>query len=213
MMASFIEGPLWYFSLAVFVIGVVWQLLAILLTPRKADLSKARAPSAGPALKTLFGRFLPRREMGRQITFQVIAGYLFHVGLLALIFFAAPHVVFFEQELLGFGWPAMPRWAFILSAQAAFLGLIMLWLRRMVDPVSRLISTRGDHVGSGLTFVVMLTGCFALLEGSDFLRLLHRFTVELWLLYFPFSSLMHTFTFVPSRLFTGAWFGRRGIDA
>ena len=36
---------------------------------------------------------------------------------------------------------------------------------------------------------------------------------ELWLLYFPFSSLMHSFTFVPSRLFTGAWFARRGIDA
>jgi hypothetical protein len=76
-----------------------------------------------------------------------------------------------------------------------------------------LISTLDDHVSAILTFVVMLTGCLALLKGFTELRLLHRFTVELWLLYFPFSSLMHTFTFVPSRAFTGAWFGRRGIDA
>ena len=89
----------------------------------------------------------------------------------------------------------------------------LLWLRRLTHPVSRLISTLDDHVAAILTFIVMLTGCFALLEGSEFLRLLHRFTVELWLIYFPFSALMHTFTFIPSRIFTGAWFGRRGIDA
>jgi len=45
------------------------------------------------------------------------------------------------------------------------------------------------------------------------LNLLHFFTVELLMIYFPFSSLMHAFTFIPSRAFTGAWFGRRGIDA
>ena len=107
----------------------------------------------------------------------------------------------------------MPHWGFILAAQAAFLGLIILWLRRMVNPVTRLISTWDDHIAAILTFVVMLTGCLALLEGFSGLRLLHRFSVELWLIYFPFSALMHTFTFVPSRAFTGAWFGRRGIDA
>ena len=100
-----------------------------------------------------------------------------------------------------------------MASQAAFLGLIILWVRRMTNPVSRLISTLDDHIVAILTFVVMLTGCLALLEGFNALRLLHRFTVELWLIYFPFSALMHTFTFIPSRAFTGAWFGRRGIDA
>ena len=35
-------------------------------------------------------------------------------------------------------------------------------------------------------------------------------TVEAWLLYFPFSRLMHTFTFVFSRSYTGQVYGRRG---
>jgi nitrate reductase gamma subunit len=122
-------------------------------------------------------------------------------------------VLFLEENLLGFGWTPMPHWAFIMASQAAFLGLIILWVRRMTNPVSRLISTLDDHIVAILTFVVMLTGCLALLEGFTALRLLHRFTVELWLIYFPFSALMHTFTFIPSRAFTGAWFGRRGIDA
>lgn len=212
-MAQFIDGPLWYFSLAVFAIGVVWRLSSIIFTSRKQDLSRARAAAGPAAVRTVFSRFIPHREISSQIRIQVVAGYLFHLGLFALLFFAAPHVLFIEQHLLGFGWTPMPHWAFIVSAQLAFFGLIVLWLRRMVHPVTRLISTRDDHVAAILTFIVMLTGCFALLEGSEALRLLHRFTVELWLIYFPFSALMHTFTFIPSRAFTGAWFGRRGIDA
>jgi nitrate reductase gamma subunit len=213
MIEYLIDGPLWYFSLAVFVIGVVWQLVSIIFSSRKQDLSVARGSASSGAIKTVFSRFVPHKEISSQITIQVVAGYLFHLGLFALLFFAAPHVIFLEENLLGFGWTPMPHWAFILSAQAAFLGLIFLWLRRMVNPVSRLISTLDDHIAAILTFVVMLTGCFALLEGSTGLRLLHRFTVELWLIYFPFSALMHTFTFIPSRAFTGGWFGRRGIDA
>jgi nitrate reductase gamma subunit len=213
MIEYLIDGPLWYFSLAVFAIGVVWQLVSIVLASRKQDLSVARGSAGSSAVKTVFSRFVPHKEMTSKIGIQFVAGYLFHLGLFALLFFAAPHVVFLEQNLLGFGWTPLPHWAFIISAQAAFLGLIILWVRRMVNPVSRLISTMDDHVAAILTFVVMLTGCFALLEGSTGLRLLHRFSVELWLIYFPFSTLMHTFTFIPSRAFTGAWFGRRGIDA
>ncbi len=213
MIEYLIDGPLWYFSLTVFAIGVGWQLLAILLRKRPRDLSVARGSAAPGALRTVFSRFWPHREIASQVSLPLIAGYLIHIGLFALLFFAAPHVVFLEENLLGFGWTPMPHWAFIVSSQAAFLGLILLWLRRIMNPVSRLLSTRDDHVAAILTFIVMLTGCFALLEGATALRLLHRFTVELWLIYFPFSALMHTFTFIPSRALTGAWFGRRGVDA
>ncbi len=213
MIAYLVDGPLWYFSLLVFSLGVAWRLGRILFARRRADFSVARASAASGAWKTLFSRFLPHREIAPQIRLQVIAGYLFHLGLFALLLFAAPHVAFLESEWLGFGWTPMPHWAFIVAAQLAFFGLIVLWLRRLLNPVSRLISTFDDHAAAILTFVAMLTGCLALLQGFEALRLLHRFSVELWLLYFPFSSLMHAFTFVPSRAFTGAWFGRRGVDA
>ena len=57
----------------------------------------------------------------------------------------------------------------------------------------------------------MLTGCFALGETSAGLRALHMGLVNLWLIYFPFSRLMHAFTFALSRGYTGAIYGRRGI--
>ena len=213
MIEYLIDGPLWYFSLAVFCIGVLWQLARIVFAAGKTDLSVARGSATSGALRNVFSRFVPHHEIAPRIWLPVIAGYLFHLGLFALLFFAAPHVLFLEENLLGFGWAPMPHWAFIVASQFAFFGLIILWLRRMLSSVSRLISTLDDHVAAILTFVVMLTGCLALLKGFSELRLLHRFTVELLLIYFPFSCLMHTFTFIPSRAFTGAWFGRRGIDA
>jgi len=213
MIQYLIDGPLWYFSLAVFCIGVLWQMARILFAAGKTDLSVARGSAGIGALRNVFSRFIPHHEIAPRIRVQVIAGYMFHLGLFALLFFAAPHVLFLEQNLLGFGWTPMLHWAFIVASQFAFFGLLILWLRRMLNSVSRLISTLDDHVAAILTFVVMLTGCLALLKGFTELRLLHRFTVELLLIYFPFSCLMHTFTFIPSRAFTGAWFGRRGIDA
>lgn len=210
-MANFIDGPLWVFSLTVFVVGVVINLVRILLTSGKKDYSAARGPSAYGAITTLVSRFGPYRYNVSRVPLQIFAGYAFHLGLFALIFFAAPHVAFFENEMTGFGWVALPHWAFIVAAQFAFMGLLMLWLFRITSPVSKLISGADDHIASILVFVVMLTGCLALLESHTELRLLHRFSVELFLIYFPFSRLMHAFTFVPSRLFTGAWFARRGI--
>lgn len=212
-MATFIDGALWNFALAVFVIGVSVNLIAIVFGKRKADFSVPRDSAASGAFRTLFSRFVPDRHMFPRIATQVVAGYMFHIGLFILLFFAAPHVSFFEENILGFGWTTAPHWLFIVASQFAFLGLIMLWLHRMTNSVSRLISKLDDHIAAILTFLVMLSGCLALLESFEVLRLTHRFLVELLLIYFPFSRLMHAFTFVPSRLFTGAWFGRRGIGS
>jgi len=162
---------------------------------------------------TSLRRFVPRHEMSPRIRLHVVAGYMFHLGLFALLLFAAPHVLFLQENLLGFGWTPMPYWAFILASQIAFAGLLLLWLHRLLNPVTRLISDADDHVAAVLTFVVMLTGCLALMEAFTGLRVLHRFTVELLMIYFPFSRLMHAFTFIPSRAYTGALFGRRGVDA
>ncbi|MGB5406685.1 MAG: hypothetical protein WBN08_07805 [Thiogranum sp.] len=213
MITAFIEGPLWYFALAVFLIGVAWRLFAIARIGSKPDLSVPRRSAAVSGFMTSLRRFLPRREMGSRIRLHVLAGYMFHLGLFALLLFAAPHVLFLQEHLLGFGWTPMPYWAFIVTSQIAFAGLILLWLHRVLNPVTRLISDADDHVAAVLTFVVMLTGCLALMEAFTGLRVLHRFTVELLMIYFPFSRLMHAFTFIPSRAYTGALFGRRGVDA
>ncbi len=210
MIGDFIDGPLWYFSLAVFVLGVTWRLVSLWRLGSHSEFSKPREKSGG-GLQTLTRHFFPRSEVFGQTKTQVLGGYAFHLGLFALLFWGGPHIEFYEERLFGFGWTALPDWAFILACEIAFAGLIVVWLHRALHPVTRAISDRGDHAASILVFLVMLTGCLALGRTHESLRLIHLFMSEMLLIYFPFSMLMHTFTFAFSRWHMGEHYGRRGV--
>lgn len=207
---GFVEGPLWYAAATVFTAGALWRIGALLVLPARRDLSEPRASAAAGAVRAILQHTLPRRTFFRRTAYHVVAGYLFHLGLFALLLFGAPHVAFIKKHILGFGWEPLPRWAFIVTAEAAFAGLLLLWLKRLLDPVLRQLSDADDHAGLWLTGVVMLTGCFALQE-TDAMRILHLLSVEAWLIYFPFSRLMHAVLFLFSRGYTGAAYGRRGV--
>jgi len=213
MFLEFVEGPLWYFSATVFVVGVLLRLVDVFRQPSKKDLAQARRSGVPGAMRAIVTRSWTAEGFSRGATFHLVAGYMFHIGLFVLLLFAAPHVKFIEERILGFGWTPAPYWVFIVASQFAFAGLILLWLRRLMHPVMRKISTLDDHAAAILTFVVMLTGCLALLQSHDSLRAIHMLTVCLLLLYFPFSRLMHAFTFMVSRSYTGAAMARKGVNA
>lgn len=208
---AFIDGPLWYLASFVFLLGGAWRIIGILRLKQPKDLSVPRASPLLGAVRGIFLHFVPHGGFFARTWYHWVAGYLFHLGLFALLLFAAPHVDFIERRLLGVGWPALPRWGFIVAAEAAFAGLVLLYVRRLTDPVMRQISDADDHAGSWLTFLAMLTGCLALEQAHESLRALHLLTVEALMIYFPFSRLMHAATFAFSRAWTGAAYGRRGV--
>lgn len=209
---NFVEGPLYYFAATIFVVAALWRIIGIIRIGRKKDISPPKGSAAAGFIKGNFRHFLPRGIFAKRTMVHILGGYGFHLGLFLLVFFGAYHIEFLDQRILGFSWPAMPRWAFLLVSGIAFAGLIVLWVRRISDPVMRLISDRDDHIGSWLTFLVMLSGCFALEQAHDSLRATHMLLVDIWLIYFPFSRLMHAFTVVLSRGNSGATYGRKGMN-
>ena len=213
MFLEFVEGPLWYLAVVIFVAGVVLRMIDVLISGVKTDLSIPRRDGTSGALRTIVTRSWTATGFTKGATFHLFAGYMFHVGLFILLLWAAPHVEFIEERILGFGWAPAPHWLFIIAADLALAGLILLWLRRVMHPVMRQISTLDDHIAAILTFVVMFTGCMALFKHHDSLRAIHMLTVEMLMIYFPFSRLMHAFTFVISRSYTGAAMARKCVDA
>ena len=209
---QFVEGPLFYFAAGVFVLGVAWRLVGLLRIGSKPDLAPARGSAAAGFVKGNLRHFVPRGIFARRTWMHLLAGYAFHLGLFVLVFFGAFHIEFIDQRLIGLSWPALPRWGFIIVADIAFAGLIVLWVRRISDPVMRQITRPEDHVSTILTFLVMFTGLMALQQSHDVLRAIHMGFVDIWLIYFPFSRLMHAFSFVLSRGATGAVYGRKGMN-
>ena len=98
MIGEFIDGPLWWFSASFFLIGVAWRIGSILVRGAKKDLSVARQSGLPGAVGTVFRRFLPHPEMVRRTRLHLIAGYMFHIGLIALLFWAAPHMEFLRDN-------------------------------------------------------------------------------------------------------------------
>jgi nitrate reductase gamma subunit len=213
MFLDFVEGPLWYAAVVIFLVGIAIRFYEILARGVKPDLATPRTEGTAGALRTIVTRSWSAKGFSSGAVFHLIAGYMFHIGLFVLLIFAAPHVIFIEERILGFGWAPAPHWLFIVATDLAFAGLVLLWLRRLMHPVMRQISTFDDHAAAILTFVVMFTGCMALLLSHDSLRAIHMLTVCLLMIYFPFSRLMHAFTFVLSRGYTGAAMGRKGVQA
>jgi nitrate reductase gamma subunit len=205
---------LWYFAVAVFVAGTCWRLAGALLLGRRQLDDVPRGSGAIGAARSIAAYMLPRGAFirNRSVQFVIVTGMAFHLALFGLVFFGEPHVAFIEERILGVGWKTMPTWAFVVVAEIAFGSLLALWIRRGTDPVTRTISRRDDHVAAGMTMAVIVTGCAALGEDPA-LRALHMLSVDLWLIYFPFGSLFHAFTWIFSRGFTGALLGRRGIRA
>jgi len=208
---DFVEGPMFYAAAAIFVTAGLWRIIGILRIGKKPDLAPARGSATAGWWKGNLRHFFPRGLFAERTWMHILGGYGFHLGLFVLLFFAAPHIAFIER-FTGLSWPALPRWGFIIAAEIAFAGLIVLWVRRFSDPVMRQISDWDDHIGTWLTFLVMLTGCLALQESVVALRATHMLFVNIWLIYFPFSRLMHAFTVFLSRGATGASYGRKGMN-
>ena len=207
-----VEGPLFLIAAAIFLLGVLWRLFGIIRIGRKKDISPPKGSAAKGFVVGNLRHFFPRGIFAKRTMVHIVGGYGFHIGLFVVVFFFTPHIKFLDERILGFSWQGLPHWGFIIAAEITFAGLIMLWVRRISDPVMRLISDRDDHISTGLTFLVLLTGCLALQESHDALRATHMAFVNTWLIYFPFSRLMHAFTFVLSRGHSGATYGRKGIN-
>jgi nitrate reductase gamma subunit len=213
---DFARGPALQWSLLIFVVGVTWRLLAILLLARRRDHSTPRR-TASPwgGVRTVFTRMWPHRDFFAATSFQLLMGYVFHIGLAITVLAFVPHVRFLEG-LTGLSWPGLPPNVVALAAGAATLALLVLLGRRFTHPVLRAISDWDDYLSSLITLALLVTGLMAYLHiGPRYETMLaiHILSLDLLLIWFPFGKLMHAFFFIPARIIEGAAFERKGVRA
>ncbi|QEP44219.1 hypothetical protein D5085_14470 [Ectothiorhodospiraceae bacterium BW-2] len=207
------RGPGFEWAVLIFIAGVIIRIIEIVVLSRKTDLAPARPISHGSGVKTIWSRFSSMPALNSQTAITYGAGYLFHIGLLATIFFAMPHIEIF-RHLFGFGWPALPTMVIDILTVLALVSMIVLLIDRIHNPVKRMLSTLGDYVAWVVTFLPLLTGYLAyhhmLLPYPQMLTL-HILSAELLLVLLPFTKLAHAFTIFIARWYTGDNFGRKGV--
>jgi nitrate reductase gamma subunit len=218
---EFARGPALWFSLLVFVAGSAWRIIAIFRLGPEPDLSEPRSTQrfAG-AMRGIFARMIQRKEFRRSGKLGALNGYLYHLGLAAIVFGYLPHVLFVER-LTGVAWPPLPEWLVYLAVGPAVIGLLVVLLERLTDPVLRLLSGFDDWFSWFVVFLPLITGMAAVGGWSAHSApggaplypvplAIHLLSVELLFLWLPFGKLAHAFLVFISRGITGAALTRKG---
>jgi nitrate reductase gamma subunit len=210
---EFVRGPGLQFAAAVFVLGMVYRVLHLLLLGRKANLAAPRGSEWRGGLRTMWHRSLPSIGLTSRGYFIVIAGYVFHLGFLVTLLFLSQHIDLL-RTVFKFAWPALPPGLITITAILTIAAMIALLVHRYTDPVKRLISDYQDYLIWTLTILPLLTGVM-LKQGIGFnyqqMLILHIAALEILLIAVPFTKLVHMLTTFSARWYNGAISGFKGI--
>lgn len=221
---AFARGPAMQWATVIFVVGVLWRLVGIVLLRTKADLSEPRNRASWKGLRLIALRSWPRKEFLGGTAFGEVMGYTFHIGFFVALFFYLPHLLFFEdvakglldtsfRQVFGFSWPYLPGGVIYFFSAVSVAALVAVLIHRITNPVKRLISNFDDYFSWLVTFTPIVTGMLAYSHvGAPYQTLLaiHLLSVALLMVWFPFGKLMHAFTIFAARGSQGMQFERKG---
>jgi len=215
----FLRGPFFRASLLIFVAGMVYRLVRVLLLGWQRDKVPSRGSKALGVLKTylkglLILPFIPwvKRTFPRN-ALTYVAGGIFHFSLFVVILFGIPHMLVWKS-LLGISLPTAPSPVVDWLAAVGIVALIILLLNRLVHPVLRRISGLRSWLNWTLVFLPMVTGYMMthhLLFRYEVLFSLHMFFVDILLIWIPLSQIPHFLFYFFSRTIHGAQAGKRAV--
>jgi nitrate reductase gamma subunit len=208
-----VRGPAFQIATIVFVVGVVVRVLEILLLGRKGNLAEARGSAMAGGLRTILTRMWPDRGTLQRSTFTVVAGYVFHIGLFVTIFLSAPHILLI-RDVFGVGWASLPTTIIDATTVVTIITLLAVLVYRLTNPVQRFLSGFQDYFVWLVTILPLVTGYLAFHRigmTPPMLLAIHILSVELLMVSFPFTKLMHAFTLFIARWYNGAIAGYRGV--
>jgi nitrate reductase gamma subunit len=204
-----VRGPGLQIASIIFVLGVVVRLFEILILGRERNLAEPRGSAVMGGLRTIATRSFPDANTHKRSAFTHTAGYVFHIGFFVTLFLYAPHILVIE-EVMGVSWPALPTP--VIDATA----VVTMLTHRITNPVLRFLSRFQDYFVWFLTILPLITGYIAFHRigmSPVMLIAIHILSVELLMVAFPFTKLMHAFTLFMARYYNGAISGYRGVKS
>jgi hypothetical protein len=203
-----VRGPVLQVATVIFLLGVLVRILEILVLGRKANLAEARGSAVAGGLRTIVSRSFPDSGTLRRSTFNVVAGYVFHTGFFIVLLLFAPHILLF-RDVFGFGWPALPTQIIDAITIVTIITLLAVLVHRMTHKVMRYLVWL-------VTILPLITGYLAFHRiglTPTMLIAIHIISVELLMVVFPFTKLMHAFTLFMARYYNGSIAGYRGVNS
>ncbi len=210
-----VRGPAFQVATIIFLLGVVVRILEILVLGRKPDLAEARGSAVAGGLRAIISRSFAERATLQRTAFTEVTGWIFHIGIFVILLLFAPHILLFE-EVFGVSWPALPTTVIDATTIVTIIALLAVLIHRIANPVMRFLSRFQDYLVWLVTILPLVTGYMAFHRiglTPTMLIAVHILSVELLMVTFPFTKLMHAFTLFMSRYYNGAIAGYKGVNS
>ncbi|MCG6897219.1 MAG: respiratory nitrate reductase subunit gamma [Thiocapsa sp.] len=209
------KGPMFNVAIAIFAIGLLVRIAEIFVLGRERNYAEPRASEWLPGLRTVFTRTVADPGTFKRAPFNVVVGWVWHIGFLIALLLFVPHIKLIES-LTGLSWPALPNPIISMVTAVTLVALIATLIHRMTHPVKRRISTIEDYLVWTVVFAVVLTGFLAfnrMINPYPLVLGMHILSAEIMLILLPFTKLTHIFTLFIARWYNGAAFGRKGVQS
>jgi nitrate reductase gamma subunit len=207
------KGPMFDWAIAIFALGILVRIVEIFLLGRKVNYAEARGTEWGPGFRTMLTRSIADPGTFQRAPFNVITGWIWHLGFLIALLLFIPHIELIKS-VLGVSWPGLPNPVVDAVSAVTIFALVATLVHRVTHPVKKHISTFEDYLVWAVTFLPLLTGYLAyhrLINPYPLALGLHILAAEIFLIVLPFTKLTHMFTAFIARWYNGAIFGRKGI--
>jgi nitrate reductase gamma subunit len=210
---EFARGPALQVATLIFLAGLTWRLIHLFLAQKKTDISEARCGGeVAGGLRTIFSRSLHHKPFRQRTRNSTVLSYTIHIGLAIVFLGGAPHILFIES-FSGLSWSPVPTIVVHIAAALTLAALLASLGRRMSHPVLKMLSNFDDYFTWLVTTLPVVTGLLAVAHVGaryELLLAIHILSFNVFLIWFPFGKLMHSFIVIGSRYTTGVTFTRRG---
>lgn len=209
---EFLIGPALYVTFFIFFGGLLVRAAFLIGLSRGKDRVFYDHFNLGWALKSIFAWMIPlgSRSLRQQPLFGAVI-FVFHFCLLLTPIFLLAHNVLFE-DWAGWGLWTLPGLVADVMTVLVLASVAFLFVRRLVRPEVRIMTTAWDYIVLLLTAAPFATGILAQYQVGgtyDLMMVLHLITGELLLIIIPFSKLGHMLLFFFTRAFIGVDMGAR----
>jgi nitrate reductase gamma subunit len=190
---------------------MIVKVVSILSLTSKKDRVVFNHFSLGWSLRSIFHWLIPfgSRSM-KEKPITTIAGFAFHICLLATPIFLLGHNILWDERW-NISWWSMPDQVADYLTLVLIAAAIVLWVRRIVLPEVKIVTTIYDYVLLAIATAPFITGYVVYHQWLDYktMLIIHILCGETMLIAIPFTKLSHMVLFFLTRAHIGSEFGQR----